>query len=102
MITRSTSIVYLSFLDGGSASTSSDMSISITSSDDSWEALIGVEDFDFTVLKLVQASLSPSDCLIFPSHGSILNYFVIADNASLPMFLADFIKSSVLLHSLIL
>ena len=64
-----------------------------------WEALIRLDDFDFTVLVHVQASLLPSaaDCLIIPSHESTV---VIADNTSLLMFFADFINC--LLHSLIL
>ena len=119
MITRSTSIVHLSFLAegsassssdvsisfsflaGGSISSSSDASISITLSADRWEVLIGLEDFDFTVivdftvLVHVQASLPPSDCLIFPSHDCLIfpshgSTLVIADNAPLLMFLAFF------------
>ena len=46
-----------------------------------------------------QASLPPSDWLIFPSHGSTL---IIADNFWLLMFLPNFITCSVLLHCLIL
>lgn len=84
-MTRSMLIVHLSFLAGGSTSSSSDVSISITSSADRWEALIGLEDFDVIsdVTVLVQAPLLPSDCLIFPSHRLML---VIVDNASSPMF----------------
>ena len=50
MITCSMLIVYLSFMDGDPASSSSDVNISITSSANRWEALIGLEDFEFTVL----------------------------------------------------
>ena len=56
MITRSTSFVHLSFLNGGPASSSSDVSISITSSADRWETLIGLEDFDYAVLVYAQAT----------------------------------------------
>ena len=62
MITRSTSFVHLSFMAGGTASSSSDVSISITSSADRWKTIIGLEDFNFTVLVQAQASLPPSDC----------------------------------------
>ena len=72
------------------------MIISITSTADRWEALIGPEYFDFTVLVHTQASFPPPDWLIFPSHKSMLI------NYSLLMFIANFIKCSVLLHSLIL
>ena len=62
MITRSTSIVHLSFLAGGTASSLSGVSISITSSPNRWKTLIGLEDFEFTVLVHAQASLLPLDC----------------------------------------